>query len=288
MKTIPIALAPQYAGAGSTLCACLKIIRADDVVVGFTSLDRSLTVDGVLYKPGFEPSEIVQTSGLAVDDLELTILPDSPSGLLVERDDLIAGLWDDASFVIFETNWKDPTDGINVLKRGTMGNAQTARGSFTIELRGLKLKLSPQLGAATSKTCRARFGDENCRLDIADFTFDYPTTAVDGTQPARIFTCAGAVEADEYYNEGTATANDGPNTGYTRKIKSFAAGVFTLQIGFPRALGVGDSITFTAGCQKRLTEDCKTKFDNVLNFYGEPDVPGNDKLLADPEVDAPS
>jgi len=82
-------------------------------------------------------------------------------------------------------------------------------------------------------------------------------------------------------------ANDGANAGYTRKVKSFASGVFTLQLGFPFPMAIADSITVTAGCQKRLDEDCKTKFDNVLNFYGEPHLPGADKLLADPEIGGP-
>ena len=34
MKTIPIALAPQYSGAGSTLAVCLKVTRVDGTVIG--------------------------------------------------------------------------------------------------------------------------------------------------------------------------------------------------------------------------------------------------------------
>ncbi len=47
---------------------------------------------------------------------------------------------------------------------------------------------------------------------------------------------------------------------------------------------VGDTFDVIAGCRKRLTEDCKVKFNNVLNFQGEPHLPGIDRLTAMADV----
>ena len=293
MKVLPVLLAAEYAAAGSTLAVCMKVTRSDAVVVGFTSLNAPLTVSGVLYKPGFDPSAIVQSSGLAVDNLELTVLPDAPGGLAVDRYDLISGLWDNAAFQIFEVNWKSPTDGINVLKRGTMGQAQETRGSYTIELRGLKQALQQPVGAVTSKTCRYRLGDAGCTLNLATFTFAHTVTSVTSR---HVFTCTAAAEASDYFGDGQVTCLTGLNAGYARKVKSFAAGVFTLAQEFPFTVAIGDTFSCAAGCRKRhgITtanptgiSDCKTKFNNVLNFGGEPHVPGNDALTTDPTTSTP-
>jgi hypothetical protein len=42
------------------------------------------------------------------------------------------------------------------------------------------------------------------------------------------------------------------------------------------AVAVGDTFDVYPGCQKRLAEDCITKFNNAENFQGDPYVPGED------------
>jgi len=42
---------------------------------------------------------------------------------------------------------------------------------------------------------------------------------------------------------------------------------------------VGDVFTIYPGCQKRLQQDCITKFSNGINFGGFPYLPGIDKML---------
>jgi hypothetical protein len=55
----------------------------------------------------------------------------------------------------------------------------------------------------------------------------------------------------------------------------------------PYAIQIGDTFSAVAGCQKRLAEDCGTKFSNVVNFGGEPHLPGIDALTSPPVVDVP-
>ena len=60
--------------------------------------------------------------------------------------------------------------------------------------------------------------------------------------------------------------------------------LFTLTLPFPFDAAIGDTYSAIAGCRKRLTEDCKTRFANVLNFQGEPHLPGIDLLTKVPGV----
>lgn len=286
-KVIPIALAAHYALPATTLCTCLKIARGDGVALGFTSLDRSITVSGLTYEPGFEPSNLVSSSGLAVDNLELTILPDEDGGT-VTRADLLAGLWNYATFEVFEVNYLAPTDGINVLKRGATGEVQLRRGAFVVELRGLTQALQQPVGQVISKTCRAHFADfpaqalnAPCRLSAAAWTVAGTLTSVASNQ---VFTDSARSEAADWFTEGILTFTDGLNAGYRQKVKLHATGgVFTLSLPMPFIVAVGDAYSLIAGCQKRHDVDCRDKFNNILNFQGEPHLVGIDAMMAAPE-----
>lgn len=284
-KTFASGLAAHYALGATTLCTCVKFTRADATVFGFTTAQVDITVAGQLYQagPGLDVGDIASAAGLGVDNLELTILP-SDSGAIT-RADLLTGKWNGAAFVIFETSYADPTIGINTLKTGTLGEVRLDRGRFVVELRSLAQALQQPIGDVTSKTCRYRLGDERCTVALGPFTHTGTVTAVASNQQ---FTASAMAEAADYYVEGEITFTSGPNAGYTQKCKAYTSGkVFTLSLPMPFAIGVGNTFSAVAGCQKRHIEDCKTKFSNLLNFGGEPHLPGVDALTAPPVVDLP-
>lgn len=271
MKTIPIALASHYALSCTTVCTCLKVTRADGVVVGFTSADEQIVVSSVSYAPGFDVSSLQSTDTLGVDNMELTFL--ALDELLPEAD-LLAGLWDNAVFEIFECNRASPADGVNVLKRGTTGEVQLRRSKYTVEFRSLAQALQQTQGITTSKGCRSRLGDAKCTVDLTGFTFTGTLTAVTS---ARQLADTSRAEDVDYFGEGLLTLNTGAAAGFTRKIKAFASGAFSLSLPLPFVPAVGDSYTAVAGCRKR-EEDCRDKFLNILNHQGEPHLPGLDAL----------
>jgi uncharacterized phage protein (TIGR02218 family) len=44
-------------------------------------------------------------------------------------------------------------------------------------------------------------------------------------------------------------------------------------------IGVADTFTVTAGCDKRF-QTCRDRFANGVNFRGFPQIPGNDFVIA--------
>jgi hypothetical protein len=70
------------------------------------------------------------------------------------------------------------------------------------------------------------------------------------------------------------------------KIRTFASDTFNLVLPMTRDVEIGDEYETIVGCTKRRDEDCFTRFDNVVNFQGEPDRPGVDALTASPIPDA--
>lgn len=84
------------------------------------------------------------------------------------------------------------------------------------------------------------------------------------------------------------TWTSGDNDGLSVKVKTYssATDTFTLMLPMVLPIQVGDTYSVVAGCRKRLDEDCRLKFSNVLNFQGEPHRPAVDDITASPEPSA--
>jgi uncharacterized phage protein (TIGR02218 family) len=283
VKTFAAGLAAHYALARTTLATFFSLERRDGQILYFTGSDVDIVYDGHTWisARGLDQTKVTWTSGAAVNSLQLTILPDDD----IPENDLIAGLWDFARFFLFEANYLDPAGGINPLLRGWTGQVDATNTGYTLELRGLKQAWQQPLGAVTQKTCRSRLGDAGCTIDLTGSPANYTRTyLVSAVASRHVFTCSAATEVADWYGNGTAEFLTGANALFSGKVKEFAAGVFTLSLSMPYTIQVGDSVRVVAGCRQRLLDDCKLKFNNVLNFQGEPHLKGIDLLTADPDV----
>lgn len=280
MKPIASALAAHYATGSTTVAFCLRIQRTDGQVYRFTSWDRDVTVVGENYlsAPGLDISGIAFSVGLAPDNLELRVLYASDA---ITRADLLAGRWSGAAFSLFEVNARDTSGGINLLLTGETGEAKLTDGEgFTIELRSLKQALQRPCGSITQKTCRARLGDSRCGVDLADHTAADTVGTVYAAR--RLFSGTSVFAPDGAFQAGELTFTSGPNAGVVREIKTFFGGIYELALPMPFDIEPGHAFSAVAGCQGRLEQDCRDRFDNVLNFQGEPHLVGTDALTATP------
>lgn len=276
-RSIPALLLAHYGTNSTTMAYGMKVTRKDAAVYGWTSHDVDATISAVLYRagPGLNVSELATSAGFAVDNAELTILPDDT---LVTRDDILAGRWSGASFEIFRYDWSTPANGRDVLFVGTFGEVTLRETSATVELRGLQQALQQPIGAPSTKNCRARLGDAKCRIDLESATWKKNGTLT-SVASNQVFTDSARAEAAGYFTEGTITWTSGANAGITERIKTHATGgVFTLMVPMMLTVATGNAYTVRAGCLKRLTEDCRDKFNNVLNFQGEPHRPTVDDV----------
>jgi uncharacterized phage protein (TIGR02218 family) len=283
VKTIPSGLAAVYASGALTIAEALRITRADGQVYAFTSHDVDVTIGGVVYQSaqGLAASSIEHSAAFNVDNLELTTIDD---GTVFTQFDIQSGIWRKAAFVLFRYNWASPIDGIDTLMVGHIGEVYLRGSTVVVEMRGLQQFLQQQVGDVSSKTCRARLGDSRCTKDLTGFTVSGTITHV---TDRRVIRDSARTEAVDYFGEGLITLTSGANAGLSQKVRVYAAnGTFTLALPFLQDVAVGTTYTAVAGCRKRVDEDCKTKFDNVLNFVGEPHRPLINELTqtAEPAV----
>jgi uncharacterized phage protein (TIGR02218 family) len=100
-----------------------------------------------------------------------------------------------------------------------------------------------------------------------------------------IFRDASLTQADGWYQFGKVTWTSGANDGIAMEVREFVAGGYvTLWEPMPFDIAVGNTFDIQTGCAKRVAEDCKTKFDNVKNFDGEPFLPGEDAAAEFPDA----
>lgn len=355
MRTIPADLQTHLNGHSTTLALCCKIKRADDTTYGFTTVDKTLSIDlsdgdgSIDYKPATlsELSALRRSATLAPDNMDAGLLLDSPD---IEPGDLRAQLFDGAEATVFLVNWADLTDGTVVLHHGSIGQVRLGDRVANAELLPLSAAFNMTIGEVVTAECRADLGDARCkvRLDPPDWEAETaytvredrdagtgsvvsPTTengcqfkcttagTSDTTEPTwdttvgnttedgtvvwtailalsqtgtvsvvtsnRAITATGISLGAGHWTGGLITWLTGDNAGAKHEVKSDdGSGVLTLFLPTGFDIAVGDTFTITAGCDKIHDSDCKTRFDNILNFRGEPHVPGSNVQFSYPDA----
>lgn len=286
MKTFHPSLAAQYASPSTTLATAWRVTLVTGAVFGMTDHDTDVTIAGVTYYAagGLSPSMVDSTADFEGDTIDV-------SAFLGQADeaDLQSGDWDDAAVLVFEYNWAAPpttldATTVNILRRGWIGEVQRTTQQLKAEVLGLVQRLRTRIGAVYSPTCRYRFGDAFCTKDLGPLTFSGTLTGV-GSDPHLLASDTSQSQAAGVFNFGELRLTSGRNAGRQMDVRTWNNQTFRLMRPLPYPLAVGDTYTAIAGCDKRV-QTCQA-YGNVVNFGGEPHIPGVDKLHANDIQAAP-
>lgn len=277
MKFLSSELDAHLASGATTLCWCWRLTRGDGQKLGFTDHDRDVAFDGTIFEAaaGFTASEIRDSVGLSVDNLEVT---SAISSERLSEADLAAGVYDDARVEIFRVNWQEPDQRV-LMRTGSLGEVRRAGGAFAAEVRGLAHYLQQPKGRLFQFMCDADLGDTRCTVNLNASAFR-GTGTVTEILGDRGFKASGLESfSDDWFTRGLLTFTSGESSGQAIEVKDHteSGGIVTVELWImPRApLAVGQAFAVTAGCDKHFST-CKNKFSNTLNFRGFPHMPGND------------
>ncbi|MGH6922559.1 MAG: DUF2163 domain-containing protein [Propylenella sp.] len=283
MKTFSPALAAHLQGGCTTLCTCWRVTRGDGEILGFTDHDRAIEFDGVDHEPesGLDQSAAVAHAGLQVGGLDVT---GAFSSDRIAEADLEAGLYDNARVEAWLVNWAAPAER-HLMRIGSIGEVRRAGQEFTAEIRSLAHALDQERGRMFRATCDADLGDAHCTVDLesADWSASAIVAVTDGY--GRITASVPGDRPTGFFDQGKLTFTSGANAGrkseVLRHVRDADGDHIELWQKMVKAIGVGDSFTVFAGCDKRF-ETCRDRFDNVQNVRGFPHMPGNDFALSYP------
>ncbi len=177
-----------------------------------------------------------------------------------------------------------------ILRKGELGEIQLKDNTYVTEIRGLTQVLTRAQGEVTNALCRVDLYSARCGLNSAGtnsvdgITFKESDTvlAVQTGDSKRVFTANGVITGiTGRYDQGLLTWTSGLNTGLSMEVKEWdqTLDLVTLFLPMTFAVVAGDGFDIFMGCSKRLLEDCRDQFDNVINFRGEPTLPGVDKMV---------
>jgi len=160
------------------------------------------------------------------------------------------------------------------LKKGTIGEVKLKGSNFTAEIRGLAESLQQNIGELYSASCRAILGDNRCKVDLSSFKVNGSVTEIIDNNS---FKASALTQANGYFTGGEIKFTSGSNINLRMEVKEFSESVISLALPFPYQIQVGDNFEAIAGCDKTVST-CKSKFDNIINFRGEPHIPGTDQI----------
>lgn len=253
-----------------------RLERADGVALGFTSHDRDLVIDALRYRaaPGMVPSTIALSDSLEADNAEIAGVMTSAA---IADAELEAGRWDGARLHVSLVDWEQPEAEPLPLICGEFGEIVRSGEGFTVEMLGATSLLDEPVAPLTSPTCRAEFGDRQCKLSLHRYQREERIDAADGD---RIEIAAlGGMAAD--YIFGSLRFLGGPNCGLGFAIVGGQGNMVRLADMPVQPVAEGTGVLLTRGCDKNFAT-CRDRFANSVNFRGEPYLPGNDLLTRYP------
>lgn len=289
MRTLSANDTAQLLEESTTWANCVHVVDANGNEVRYTDHDREIVVnrtgDPLGINGTYEPvnaltgSSLHSTADMSVDNQESDVTLED---LGITASDIRAGLYDDVRVTLFRVNWRTPNDSGFILKHGPLGHKQlSGRGVATVELRGLTQYLQTTIVQTYSAACRADLGDSHCQFNLASVTI---TGTVSTVTSARLSFTSGDVVGSPntagYWTGGLVTFLTGNNATYRREVRSDnGSGGIVLFEPLPADIQVGDTFTIYPGCDKALST-CKNKFNNVINFRGEPFIPAPTNLTS--------
>jgi uncharacterized phage protein (TIGR02218 family) len=276
MKSISSQFAGRLVEAAQTLAFCIDITRRDGTVFAFTSHDVDIVFNAITYRTraGFSPEKLSSTTKLQDDSMQLLgVLADDA----MTESDVRAGLFDGAAVQCFLVDPEAVSAGKLTLRVGVLGAITIEDGVIRATVNGLVDQLQRPVCSLFSPECRANLGDAKCGVNLSGFTFSGTLTSVTN---AFSFQDTTRSEAAGYFTYGLIRFPTSATPLQRYEIQSYeAGGRFHMALGLPFLPTVALPYEVIAGCDKQFVT-CRNRFQNAINFRGEPHVPTYDQVLA--------
>jgi len=237
---------------------CFHIKLQDNTNLYLTESDRSVSIDDVIF---------ITNSGITLKEGEFN---DSSQNYII-----LEGIFEDGGV----EQRMDLTDSIvKIYTCFPTGynhfvtyhcSAYTKRDlNFTLYLESdIRLYNQPLL-QSFSKNCRANFGDLKCKVDKINYNNTYNIEEIFG----KTLVIGNCDKESGYFTYGDAVLG---NNQFYSKILGHSREVIMLDKVIPDNMRYNKVVELIAGCDKKFITCCN-KFNNAVNFRGEPLIPDED------------
>lgn len=250
---------------------CIRIVPLLGAPIFLTDHIRDVTIGSDVYKSdaGYEFTGNATESSMTPGTFDL-------EGILglsgFSRAAVASGAMDNAKMYIFATQWNAPILDQEPISKSILGRTTLKDDRYSVEAMSLIDALNQPIGKTYGATCPKKFGGQEyagCKKFVA------PSSGTITSVADRYnFTASALVGVADYFGAGSIVWMTGANVGLkSQEVKAFGVGgVIELYEAFFYPVVIGDQFEISPGCRKRL-EDCRDKWDNVLNFGGFTRIP---------------
>ena len=254
---------------------CLKIDTFEGVV-GFTSFDSDLVIEGITYSSNHNIDSFAGSSeiNLSVDNGEIEQVLDGFERWSVDQ--VAAGYLSGnrIELRLFNPLSLPPTfaEGTPIIS-GTTGKVEVVDGSYKFEVRSISELTNRPVNHKTSPKCVFDLGDSRCKLDLVALGFKFNV--------ATILSVAGNfgenlvldVTLNDRFLNGFVEVLTGVNAGLTYIVSDLnLPSTLRLTGEFAGAFQPNDTVRITAFCAK--DQSACLAYSNFQNFGNIP-VGGN-------------
>lgn len=229
-----------------------------------------------LSVPGFTASASLSSSVEGIEGVEITTIEGHDA---IVQNDILTGRYAEAQCSLEYVNWASVGDGFMILFTGVMGDINNDEDSnLSFEIQG-KFSRNRLMRINTYQpSCRADLGDAACKFDINQ---DRKTFTISTVVSPSTFQTTELTDDDDFWKLGVLHFLTGSNTGVAVEISSSTSlnGEVTMFLPAPLVMQIGDTGEIWPGCDKTINT-CIQRFDNVINFRGEPFAPQEKALFA--------
>lgn len=294
MLQLPTPAQLHFARENRRLTVGGMIERTDGTILRCTQHDEDLTiVDGdlagiYLAVAAVSTSDVQSSSDMSVDNLEVSgYLTDELSFTGFSVNDIEAGLFRNAPFQTFLTQWDNPNAWQLIIRRGFLGDIKrTAEGAFQVEWRGLFQPLQQTIGRTYSERCDVkRFGDARCKKDVDALEIEGTVTSVTSNRTFVVTLDSPSPGASDYFTLGEVHWLTGGNAGYDRQQikRSTQSGTELIELWevMPETIQIGDRLRLRPGCN-RTYEACIGWNNTINNRAHGRCIPGMPNIIRAP------
>lgn len=249
-----------------------RITANNNFAYGFCSSNISIPLGGVDYNGGVgsAPTAIASKTGLATDNLELSVLK---TGTTFTEQEVALGLLNGAQVQINiedALNLPSTLETGNVVFRGFVGRVQSFKLFYKIELRSNSSLINTRSSIKTSQYCRWDFGSTQCGLDLVANGLQYNTTITASNPTSNTVTLAFTLPAAvrDRFNNGSIQITSGQNFNAKLFVLSRNVTTYTLRDRLPYPIANGTTVILRAGCDYQAST-C-VSYNNIGNFGGFP------------------
>lgn len=276
MKNINTNLKDLLVNDNLNLTKCFKITLSNKDILTFTEFSRDLNIENLTYKACncFEENNNQNYSDITSgDDLVVAFI----ENINIKKDEVLSGKFDNALIEIFYIDYNYIGYGKIPLITGFIDKIQLIDNKIYLNISGTLNLLEKTIGETFSPLCRAKFCDKKCTLDINNYSF---TGEISEIISDTEFCCTGTEiinKTTNYFKYGIIIFSSGKNKDKLIEIKQTNGNNIVLNTKLFYNIEIGDRFKIIAGCDKKF-QTCIKKFNNAINFRGEPNLPRTTKV----------